>query len=298
MGLRFSSSDLANTPVVFDPPIPQITGSWTYEADLGVIFERTGIRMDIPTEWTIRASTNQSKHWFWDDPDARPFNADDMCDNVKSILFVGDSLMQHTYLAFVAQMGIVSRVPYPQRIISHTLNHVSACGTKFMYVRNDFMLLNDKPLKYENSNANQPWRHLVDHADILVMNQGAHILSFENFEKNVGRALDFVKNKKVLYLSVPPGYPGCEDHDRPVGSWPDLHNAPHHWDTIPGKNLWVKNIIADNQYPGHHYVNIMDMSMLRADAHVAAQHDCLHFTFPGVYDWWVYVIFNKIIQLF
>jgi len=37
MGLRFSSSDLANTPVVFDPPIPQITGSWTYEADLGVI---------------------------------------------------------------------------------------------------------------------------------------------------------------------------------------------------------------------------------------------------------------------
>ena len=81
------------------------------------------------------------------------------------------------------------------------------CVIQLTYRRNDWMVLNDVPLSYKHVNANEPWKHLVEPADVVIMNQGAHFLQEHNFTTNVARALEFLENKRVLYLSVPPVTP-------------------------------------------------------------------------------------------
>lgn len=277
------------TPVV---PIHSLRQTPRWTRGVG----ETGIRLDVPTEWTERAARGGTLDWYWDEPGLVPFDGDELCG--KNLLFVGDSLTQHTYLSFLVQLG-ADHYPHPVRVKSHKMEQVVQrapnCKIELTYRRNDWMLLNDVALPYRKANANEPWKHLVPPADVVIMNQGAHFLQEHNFTTNVGRALDFLQDKRVLYLSVPPGYPGCMAHKAPVDTPPNLQGAPHHWDVIPGRNLWVKHRIENVGNPKHKYVNVMDMSLLRADAHVSSS-DCLHFTFPGVYDWWVYKLFNEIIK--
>lgn len=286
MGVTWSPID---TPVVVDHP--QVNPRWTRGAPGG-----TGIRLDVPTEWTARAARGETLDWYWDEPMMVPFDGKKLCNT--NILFVGDSLTQHTYFSFLVQLGAIDHYPQPIRVKSHKLDYIiqrDECNIELSYRRNDWLVLNDIALPYENANANEPWKNLVEPADFIIINQGAHFLREKNFTTNVRLAFEFLKDKRVLYLSVPPGYPNCMAHKKPVETTPDLQGAPHHWDLIPGRNLWVKKLIENNGNNKHKYVDVMDMSLLRADAHVSS-NDCLHFTFPGVYDWWVYKIFNEIIK--
>lgn len=274
------------------------TPRWDHLDDVGEIYDRTGIRMDLRTQWTERASRPGTVHWYWHDDTLDRFDADQLCDGeFRSFLFVGDSLTQHFYLSFLSQLGVFPEgTPHPQPVVSHNMHHKTDCGLSFRYVRNDFMLMNKEALPYKSANANQPWVDHVGEADVILMNQGAHFLDVDTFKFNVGSALDYLRDKRVLYLGVPPGFPNCMDHNVPVEVFPDLSRARYHWGEISLRNIWVKHLIADSGRKGHHYVNLMDMSLKRADAHVS-EKDCLHFTFPGVYDWWVYVVFNKITKI-
>lgn len=172
--------------------------------------------------WTERVSRAGTADWYWDEEGLDKFDGDKLCD--KNLLFVGDSLTQHTYLSFLVQLGALDHYPKPKRVKSHKMNQTvilnEDCVIQLTYRRNDWMVLNDVPLSYKHVNANEPWKHLVEPADVVIMNQGAHFLQEHNFTTNVARALEFLENKRVLYLSVPPGYPNCMTHRTPVNTPP------------------------------------------------------------------------------
>jgi hypothetical protein len=213
---------------------------------------------------------------------------------------VGDSLMMHTFYTLALQLGAIDTIPRPPGASAYNMSIAVCGGTSHVhYVRNDWLELNDGPVLRDGHDVRTPWKHLVSHFDIIMVNQGAHMLPWSDYRKNVRKTLRFLSktSARVFYLGMSPGFPHCEREKEPrsPGHEPDLRHAPHNWSVIPLYNEDTRRFIEREFGPTRcvRYIDLASAAMLRGDAHVGA-HDCLHFKFPGVHDAWIHIIYNEI----
>jgi hypothetical protein len=247
--------------------------------------------MDHGAAW--RQAPLRTKGWHWVGPEvAHGFDVDKWCDADMDVLMVGDSLMLQTYYALLAQLGAIDVIPRPTPSDQNTSHVVCGGKSRIHFVRNVWLLQNERPVPTRGHTVLVPWAHLLDKFDVVLVNQGAHVLPAPEYERNVRGALRLLAGSRGrgFFLGMPPGYPHCELYGAPTAP-PDLTHAPYRWEVIPLRNEvtrgWTRGLPVG-------YIDLATMAMLRGDAHVGPQ-DCLHYVMPGVHDWWALVLYNKIL---
>ena len=72
------------------------------------------------------------------------------------------------------------------------------------------------------------------------------------------------------------------------------------WNLFADYNTIAKEMLEELRLQAPvttHYLNVYNMTVLRADQHVAAT-DCLHYTAPGPIDFWNHLLFTNLDELY
>ena len=157
---------------------------------------------------------------------------------------------------------------------------------------------------------------------LLIMNLGAHVHSLEHFDRNFLAFLvdlDRVatlrrarvpagRHDRLLFFSSCPGHARCSEFDAPVAQPPDqllndTTSKAYSWDLMPLYSAHVRAKLADatsrasSVPPIIRDITMLDveaMTWLRPDGHLQPNADCLHYTLPGVPDWWNAALFAQL----
>lgn len=150
-------------------------------------------------------------------------------------------------------------------------------------------------LRYNDTNART----------LLILNQGAHFHSIDTFSRSFDQFVTLFNSiahprDVVVFRTTVPGHYKC--FERGINPQNMTHDAflerygtaMYDWNLFDAFNQYAKQKM-DNLVPTvtSHYLNVYNMTVLRADEHAAA-NDCLHYSDPGPVDFWNHLLFTNL----
>ena len=145
---------------------------------------------------------------------------------------------------------------------------------------------------------------------LLILNQGAHFHSMETFAGSFDQFVSLFNtiahpNGFVVFRATVPGHfdcwnqfsPGIPVENMTYDKFLDRYATPmYDWNLFDSYNHYAKKRLLQDLAPTviKHYLNVYNMTVLRADQHVRA-NDCLHYMSPGPIDWWNHLLFTNLV---
>lgn len=276
--------------------------------------------------------------WKPDSCHIEPFSPAAFCGLVAKhdlrILVVGDSISYLFYQAILHQLDPSARIddargpggqwqvvpPHATAMVwdptSDTGSAFSICGGRgsLLFRRNDQLTLDARdtfPEQYD-------WARFVAGADVVILNKGAHVVSPEQYERELRETKRFLRRaasealprkKLFLFRSTPSGHPDCSLQTLPVLdsstslmqprrfgktlASSSMYNPRWKWDEFASRDALAREMVES--LPGGTFVNVTAMTMLRPDGHIGCTRsgsgcDCLHYFVPGPVDAWVQAV--------
>jgi len=106
----------------------------------------------------------------------------------------------------------------------------------------------------------------------------------------------------VVFRNTVPGHASCFEHGSGISPPSMTHETfleryyttKYDWNLFDAYNGIAKQSLKNLQGGiTVHYLNVYNMTVLRADQHVAAT-DCLHYMLPGPVDFWNHLLFTNL----
>jgi hypothetical protein len=173
-------------------------------------------------------------------------------------------------------------------------------GGRIDYIRNDRLSLISE--FEECGHQCFPWHREISEYAFLVLNTGQHIRPIEEFDFEMRRTADFLRNNyngKVIYRLSSAGHPNCMTYTKPISRTEDaafrssFKPLPYNWHFLDGPY----NAIATAHFgalPGAVIMDTDGMTRLRPDSH-RSHDDCLHHAIPGVPDFWNLMLYHIVV---
>jgi hypothetical protein len=243
---------------------------------------------------------------------------------VRRISFYGDSMtrsMVHSLWALLGFTGFLS--PCPRDREEGCLQTVP-CGNYPSVVVHQ---IRERDTGAVRDNVTNLVRS-IELADITVMNFGAHYVpllyndsfssAFQAYVEDMGtlatavrKVLQQAPHKRIIFRSSPLGHAKCdqykrlapstrESQDATARAWEDCEDCRGGWGwtLFPAYDRIARDILEP---AGANFLDVSTLSNQRPDAHTAFRHgggrlppDCLHFSLPGVPDWWNALLLSAI----
>mmetsp|Transcript_8397 Transcript_8397/g.18151 ORF Transcript_8397/g.18151 Transcript_8397/m.18151 type:complete len:455 (+) Transcript_8397:242-1606(+) len=155
-----------------------------------------------------------------------------------------------------------------------------------------------------------PWHdayNSTQNRTLLILNQGAHFHSVGSFSRSMEQFIESFntlahRGDVVVFRSTVPGHADCFDSNTSISPSDMTHEkfierygtTKYDWNLFDEYNAIAKRSLKDIR-DGiiTHYLNVYNMTVLRADQHAAAT-DCLHYTLPGPVDFWNHLLFTNL----
>lgn len=147
---------------------------------------------------------------------------------------------------------------------------------------------------------------------LLLLNQGAHfhsVTSFRNSFDHFVQAFNQIAHPRdiVVFRSSVPGHKDCWDEfEKGIDAIDMTHDkfldrygiTKYDWNLFDVYNRYAKDAMATNLTTTVRslYLNVYNMTVLRADAHVSST-DYLHYMHPGPVDFWNHMLFSNLVDL-
>ena len=152
-----------------------------------------------------------------------------------------------------------------------------------------------------------------DAPTLLLASMGSHVHSVSDFEESMSSFMRSVAGSNrtqdvVVFRTTTPGQVNCEQFQQPLGRVRDFQlqagrsaNLSYSWDLHPSFNsiaaAHVRRAARGYKTLFTSRIGILDvypMSVTRPDARRKPPEDCLHYTLPGVPDFWNHLLLVKL----
>jgi len=164
-------------------------------------------------------------------------------------------------------------------------------------------------------NADVPTRS--GRGNLLLLNLGAnHYSQLAKYDEYLQRAVTVLRslrgNHRIIFRTSYGGHAGCTSAATgPIyGSVPSpahVNSRLHNWHLSPQLNSLVERAVHGERArralmqpaerartPQWGLLDVYQMTMLRPDGHLNPPEDCLHYSLPGVVDWWSHALFSSL----
>jgi hypothetical protein len=157
----------------------------------------------------------------------REWSTDAFCEvlNKRNVLIVGDSISGNFHRSLIHAFGEHgSGLLYQKILPSNKLVEIQRTAyicnntSEITYRRNDWMIPNIVLApNVTKKTVHIPWKHLLNHYDVIVLNAGAHVRPIKDYKKTLYELKKlFIKssyNGTVLFRTTPRGHKYCSIRD-------------------------------------------------------------------------------------
>ena len=227
--------------------------SWIFNSSV-----QKGRQSPYPIGGNACTCLNKPQNWKWISYDKYYHTSGSICKQLsgRKLIFVGDSTMQQTFVAFIYAAS------------KHN------CEQQLTYIHSDTLtghnygrLNRGHTLEYAIQNSNP---------DIALVSTGPHVIENSEFEK----IIHYVNKTAKKYPKVKIIWKGQHPHG--------CHENLSDIDKSIQQNMYIRDAYAANKFGCNSFLTTSPL-YLRSDAHPASsnwQHpslsrDCLHSCFPG-----------------
>ncbi|XXQ33443.1 SGNH domain-containing protein [Plasmodiophora brassicae] len=283
-------------------------GEWALASSVDDVFGRTGLYMQYENRFKPDYSDRQRQPWLWEwrstcGATMDKFDPVRLCSTLgnRSILFVGDSLSANMIAAFRNQLNTRRAVrpcandnwsdEYESTVV------ICPSMARLDYIRNDHLTLSrDSQGQFCNA-----WTPVLDQYDILVLNTGAHVVDIDEYERQTGEVVEYLRQHyhgTVVYRLTSAGHANCTTYSEPwTRAQADRHAAEHPELPYKWHYFATYNDIARLHYaslPRAYVLDTDSLVRLRPDTHRSAD-DCLHQVIPAALDYAVLMLYYVIV---
>ena len=234
----------------------------------------------------------------------------------KTISFVGDSMMQQFFSAFVGMLfGFVpsTRMAWRSFNMTDPIPPVTNCKNSSSAEKCE--VLEQVSLHICNGNARLRWlrcdlledcahnfERVANVSDILVVNWGVHYTANDVVQERLSQLTGILSRsnmrpgRRVFWRATIASHRVCNSSA----------NAPAHKQVSLSRFHHANDIVTQDQvinWPqlrraGVEVLRVQESSLLRSDGHTVnnmyTKKDCLHYCLPGVPDMWVALLHNRL----
>jgi hypothetical protein len=237
----------------------------------------------------------------------------------RSLLFVGDSIMEQQYVSLLSLLRTIEGpAPAQPALLPNGAeaghgegapHHVCGGRASIGFVRNDYVCEHgwaaECSMRAAGGNNRRRFTNVARGYDTLIINAGLHSLPAERVAVHATALARWLNTTRhtVIWRTGVPGHAGCQNASAPRPRSPDADGSPVHgsygWSSVEANDELRASIFDNLLGPTRvHYLDAASVSSERADRHLLFRpkhnvsgrpytiFDCLHYCLPGPPDDW------------